>query len=56
MLAKDIVRPGGCAFLWKGSRYIVEMREGPGDTGAKFWDFETARRSLKASMSAALYS
>lgn len=41
MLAKDIVRPGGRAFLWKGSRYIVEMREDP-ETWGEFWEFETA--------------
>ena len=39
--AKDIVRPGGRAFLWKGSRYIVEMREEP-EAWGEFWDFEAA--------------
>lgn len=41
MLAKEIVRPGGRAFLWKGSRYLEELDESA-ETWGQYWGFETA--------------
>ncbi|MFN8586685.1 MAG: 16S rRNA (guanine(527)-N(7))-methyltransferase RsmG [Candidatus Eisenbacteria bacterium] len=41
VLAKDIVRPGGRAFLWKGSRYVEEMQADP-ELWTGDWEFEAA--------------
>ncbi len=41
MLAKEFVRPGGRAFLWKGSRYVEELNETPESWG-EYWTFDAA--------------